>query len=483
MTKGLWRPLIGGIAIWLAGSAFVQGAEGDTRIIDAAKAGDVTAVRRLVTQNADVNAPASDNATALHWAVHRGAREIVDLLLEAGARINVANDYGVTPIALAAENGDRPLVERLLAAGADPNAASLSGETVLMTAVRTGRPPLVRALLSGGAVMNAREQTRGQTALMWAAEAGYTDVVRLLLEHGADVRARSNNGFTSMMFAARTSDVNLVMALLSSGADLNGAANDGTTPLLIATIRGNLDVVEFLLNQGADPNIDLAGYTALHWAAGTWETFLTGPTAGITAEDSEWFVLAGLRGAPKLKLVKLLLSFGADPNIRVKKSPPRYGLKGSRIPGRNAVGATTFWLAANTGDASVMRVLAADGADTVLSSDQESTPLMMAAGLDFLTGVSRVREEDALDAVKVAVDLGASIAAENQYGDTAMHAAALWGATTIVQFLAERGANVNAKNKLGQTPLMMANGEVRVSNANTAYPDTVRALRELGAME
>ncbi len=81
--------------------------------------------------------------------------------------------------------------------------------------------------------------------------------------------------------------------------------------MLVATVRGHSPLAIFLLEQGADPNFDGMGYTALHWAAGTWETALTGPK-GIKAQPgNDWAALAGLPTG-KVELVKALLAHGAE---------------------------------------------------------------------------------------------------------------------------------------------------------------------------
>src|SRR6266849_3771478 len=100
---------------------------------------DTPAVRALVAQKADVNAPQPDGATALMWATRANDTELVDLLLTAGANARAANREGATALLQASENGNAAIIEKLLRAGADVNGMLLStGETALMEASRTG---------------------------------------------------------------------------------------------------------------------------------------------------------------------------------------------------------------------------------------------------------------------------------------------------------------------------------------------------------
>src|SRR5262245_37156058 len=94
-------------------------AAGKSDVADAVMNGDAAALRKLLDQKADVNAPQLDGATALHWAVHRGELETANRLIAAGARIDVANRNGFTPLAMASLYGNAPMIERLLKAGAD----------------------------------------------------------------------------------------------------------------------------------------------------------------------------------------------------------------------------------------------------------------------------------------------------------------------------------------------------------------------------
>ena len=103
-------------------------AAADHRLAQAAKNKDKAAIRLLLRQKLDVNAPQADGATALHWAAHWDDVETVDLLIERGASVNVANDYGATPLWVACADRHPATVQKLLAAGANPNAGAV-GET------------------------------------------------------------------------------------------------------------------------------------------------------------------------------------------------------------------------------------------------------------------------------------------------------------------------------------------------------------------
>ena len=161
-------------------------------VADAVMRGDAAAVRALLSQKADVNAPQADGATALHWAVYREDLATTDLLIQAGADVKVSNREGATPLSLACLNGNSALIASLLKAGADPNEHMPNGETALMMASRTGNLGAIRLLLDRGAQVNTKEALRGTTALMWAADQGHADVVQLLVERGASIDVRSN---------------------------------------------------------------------------------------------------------------------------------------------------------------------------------------------------------------------------------------------------------------------------------------------------
>jgi ankyrin repeat protein len=154
--------------------------------------GDRAAVKSLIQQKADVNAPQPDGATAIQWASYRNDLELADILVAAGANVKAANRDGATPLSLASINGNAPMIEKLLKAGADPNEKGPKGELPLLFAARNGNVDAIRVLLDNKADINAKETLRGTTALMWAAEQGHPAAVKYLIQRGADISAASN---------------------------------------------------------------------------------------------------------------------------------------------------------------------------------------------------------------------------------------------------------------------------------------------------
>ena len=490
-----WRR---GVLLLLVVVAGAGVAASDRALAEAVKNRDWDTARALVQQRVDVNTPQPDGATALHWAAHWNNVDTATLLIDAGAKVNAANDLGITPLYLACVNASAPMVQTLLLAGADANSSRPTGETALMTCSRTGSVDAVKALLASGADVEAKEAAHSQTALMWAAAQGHADVVRELVEHGADLHAsttrpgqRSRPGtgedlgqalraeledpsaFTPLLLAVRNDAQDVVRVLLAHGADINQAASDGTTPLLTAVYLRHWKLAHFLLEHGADPNPDAVDFAPLHWAAGSWETDISGFGG---PEKYQW--IAGL-GPGKLELVQALLAHGADPNARIEKAPPRFGYVGIGAK-FNLRGATPFFLAVMGGHLDIARALLAAGADPWAMTDDRTTPLSAVAGLGHLEGMSLLSREDALKAVEFAVELGADVSAINSNGDTALHGAAEFGADGVVRFLVERGGDVNAINNGGMRPLTIA----QASSGGIRRPrdSTAALLRELGGM-
>jgi ankyrin repeat protein len=144
-------------------------------------------------------------------------------------------------------------------------------------------------------------------------------------------------------------------------------------------------------------------------------------------------------------------------------------------------------MAAANADVAMMKLLRSYGANPLQVSNNGVSAIMFAAGLasNFSIGYTSIKEENALAAVKLCYELGdTNVNRTDRYGDTALHGAAyrgLAGSVSIIQFLAEKGANPNAKNKRGWTPVTVAEG-VYTNNSNTRSPEAVAMLLKLGGV-
>lgn len=473
----------------------------ETALVEAARGRDLPAVSALLQEKGDSNQATADGTTALHWAAHWNEIGIARRLLEAGADPDRANAYGVMPLYLACTNRSAEMVKILLDAGADPDAETWTGETALINCARTGTTDAVAALLAAKADVNASATDTGQTALMWAAAGGHADITGLLIKHGADISKGtlpsedrvpntcricqwkpSPGGFTALMYAARSGDIDTARHILSAGADINQATPEYGTPLVIASASGHEALALYLLSRGADPDAkDENGVTALHYAIQNGLSSLH----GITYDP-----VYRVKPANMTRLAQALLEKGTDPNVRIAKSY----LVGPAIrdaceTAGDMVGATPFLLAAISADVAMLRLLESHEADPTIGTSDGTTPLMVASraacnGPNQMHNQADARLEASLAAVKAIVAMGADVNTANESGETAMHMAAFSGATPVVQYLADQGALVDIRNKIGETPWSKASGispSLQDRGAYGMHEDTAALLLQLGA--
>lgn len=455
--------LAGAGVIGVAALAVLAAAAGpDVRVIEAVKSGNREIARVLLQQRVDANSREVDGTTALHWAARADDVEMVQLLLRAGAQVDAANRYGLTPLSLAATNGGAGVMAALLEAGANPNGTQPAGETVLMTAARTGSPEAVRLLLGRGADVHAKEGGFGEDALMWAAADDHAAVIELLVASGADLNATATvlefpkvkvdaatmvvtalprGGLTPLMYAARQGSLAAAGALSKAGADLNRTDPDGMTAMVIAVINAHYDVAALLAEQGGDPEIgDVSGMAALYAAVDmhTLDPLINRPPPRTTGQMDA------------VDFVKALLARRVNPNPPLRA--PLLARQHNGGDGTLGAGATPLMRAAKNADVTLMRVLIEHGADPNRATRAGMTPLLFAMGPG-----RRKSAQDTLEAVRICLDGGANVQATNENGETPLHAA-VGQSEALVRLLVEKGARLDAKDKLGRTPLDVALG-------------------------
>jgi ankyrin repeat protein len=506
------HPFVAFVALTVVSFVAPAFAAGDTRLADAAMNRDTKAVRALLAQKVDVNAPGTDGSPALHWLIRSGDVETTKLVIAAGANPKLANRLGVTPLALAAAEGNADMMRVLLGAGADANELDIAGDTMLMAASRAGSIEAVTLLLDRGAVVDAREKNTQSTALMVAVRENEPAIVKLLIERGADVRARTRPGgeprwvlpnsvpgfghgvgivrgglpprgsrapitgaMTPLLYAARDGRLEIAQLLVAAGANLEEADPNAITPLISAITNNHPAVARFLIDKGANIKaVDWYGRTPL-WAAVE--------TRNMDVDNASF--VNSIDRAPFLELIQVLLDKGADPNVRMKEVPPirRAFL---RVTGSlswvDFTGQTPFLTAALSGDVAVMRLLLKHGADPKIPTFEGTTALMAAAGVNWV--VDQTYDEGPaalLEAVKLCVDLGLDVNAINSMGLTAVHGAANRGSDDIIRFLAEKGARLDVKDKEGRTPLTWAEGVFLATHPAKPKPSSIALLTNLTA--
>jgi uncharacterized protein len=454
-----------------------------TDLMDAARHGNVEAIRRALARGANAATADADGTTPLHWAAYGNHLDAARALLQSGADAATANRYGVRPLSLACLTGNAALVELLLKAGSDANTVKPDGETALMTAARTGSADVVKALLAHGANVNATEPSKQQTALMWAAAEGNTEAVRALIAAGANVKARSQGGFTPLLFAAREGRIDTARALLDSGATLDealsvnsresaggvivGQQEASLDAFLLAASNAHFELASFFLDRGANPNAAPRGWTAMHMVS--WVRKMGEVGGNDPPPDG-----SGSMGS--LEFVRKLKAAGGDVNARV--TARRVPAGSSTL---NFTGATPFFLAARTADVDLMRLLLELGADPTIPSETGTTPLQVAAGVGAaLPGEEPGTEAEVLQALALLTTLGADVNAVDMRGNTAMHGAAYKHLPKAATFLAAHGARAdvfNHKNADGYTPLDVASGIQRGMNF-VFSTETAAAIRD-----
>lgn len=251
-----------------------SGPDGTTPLDTACGIRNVELINELAAAGADVNMVDQRGATVLHWAcgVGSGRVEVVEALLQLGARCDIANRReGGTALHNASSVGNTAIIQMLLRAGASLSDVSAMGCTPLGLAAFHGHREAVLILLQAGANVNAVQHT-GESPLISAAYNGHLDMVRDLLAAGADVSI-CNKQNISVLHAACHATINraeIIRALVNGGSDPKSIdrADWGVrpTPLYVAVTKGQVLAVRELVAAGASPLAPTHGGTCLHSA-------------------------------------------------------------------------------------------------------------------------------------------------------------------------------------------------------------------------
>jgi ankyrin repeat protein len=276
---------------------------------------------------------------------------------------------------------------------------------------------------------------------------------------------------TPLLYAARDGRIEIARMLIGAKADVQQADVNGITPLLMAITNNHLDVAKFLVEKGAAVN-----------AADWWGRGPLYATVEIRNRDYGRNNEHDIDRPATLELIKTLLDRGANVNARTKEVPPirRFITPLGDLSWVDFTGQTAFLRAALADDITVMRLLLEKGADPNIATFAGTTPLMAAAGVNWMTGQTFTEsKESSMEAVQLCLDKGGDVNAKNSMGVTAVIGAANRGADEILEFLVKKGARLDVKDKEGRTPLVWAEGVFLATNAPEAKPSTIALIKRL----
>jgi ankyrin len=385
----------------------------------AASEGHFKAAQLLLANKANVDSRDRAGKTSLHLVSSVANRpdlrtRLAQLLLEYSADVNAKDEDDATPLHYASEHQRQDIAQTLLNHGAKADAKN----NKLMTPLHLSLPSqyyrpcsigFVQFLLENGADVNAQDENH-ETALHLAFGGGKHDIAQLLLDRGAKVNAANNRGETLLhQFSKRGDDcLSAVQLLLECGADVNAQDNDLTTPLHLASENGRLEIARALLDHGAKVNAENnRGETPFHRLS-----------RGNVGEC--------------LGVARLLLERGANINARAKGH------------------ATPLHLASDDGFFDVAQILVSCGADVNAKNDRDETPLFLL--LEPSLECSR-HSHIVLDFIRFLVEYGADANTRSEDNTTALHLASKFGEVEVARVLLNHGANVDAKDIRGWSPI------------------------------
>ncbi len=512
----------------------------------ASKSGSAAVVKVLIKGGADVNVKSNPSgATPMHLAALSGSADVITLLADAKADVNAREaEWEQTPLIFAASANRPAAVTALIKRGADPDLVSKTIDVSKQGQLDRAAVERQRKVIEG--FVGKDSDKRPTPAQMQAAIEASREVLRSGKIPPPDPNAPPPRGFnpeeinppvstkggmTALLHAARQGYLDAATALLDGGADINKTqAGDATSPLLTAVINGQFDMAMLLINRGADPNLVAKnnGVSPLWAAVNTaWQPRTRFPQP----QEME------LQKHTYLEVMQALLDKGANVNHRTTSHPWYlvYTGCGNRNCGlADTSGSTAFWRAAYGTDLMAMKLLVAYGADpnipTIAPQQQirrggggppgaaagqgdrpqgaggaimptaeanmekydapviphggpGAFPIHAAAGVEYGEGFAGNAHRHAPDAwlsvMKYLVEeLNADVNMRDNDGYTPLHHAAARGDNDMILYLVSKGADVKAVARSGQTTADMANGPVQ---RLSAIPETIALLMKLGS--
>ena len=456
----------------------------------------------FIAMGAEIDARDNFGQTPLGITVQRGNLNAARVLVEAGANIHKPGPTGESPATVALRSGDEELIQAILTLQA-LNSTDEYGSTILHQASAHGNTMAVRTILDKLDSMDGmnrvlvaagqrdnpldRRDLNGRTpldiALSRADSRDHMEVAEQLILAGSTSRGpvyhyfapaarnanydlRRTNGLAPLHFAASAGHTGLIEFLIERGANVNIQNPSGATPLHEAARSGNTEAISLLLRNGADINaVDANGNTVLHIAVPSANHSAVirllldnriNPNQRDVHGDSPLHVLVTLNRSPDV--VRTLLSGNVDVSVR------------------NIRGQTPLYIAVQEQRVRLIPLLLDAGSDIFAADNSGVTPFGLALQhrgpvLDALITPETVKQTDSagntmlhiaiqngIDTVTIGkiIDRGANVNTRNRDGDTPLHIATRLNRRENCEYILSRGADIFSANAAGDSPLRIA---------------------------
>jgi len=322
--------------------------------------GNLDGVERIIGHGVEINAENDEHMRPLDIAARHGNIAIAKILLNNGARV-LTKDSWYTPLNVAAKHGQKEFAQFLLDYGAAVDGEDPDEETALMTAVENNHHAIAELLLAHGADPGHYDLMEHCpiTLAAWYSDAR---MVKLLLEYGAYVNQSDMTDRTPLLIAVWKNKRRIIRVLFEYGADPSPYTDYDRIPLHAAAARGNLPMTRLLLEHGADVKMrDSGDATPLFGVCETLMDKYESRGKKLKSMPPASFYSKLLHEKHYDDIVEMLLEKGSPVNAKCLNRR-----------------ATVLHLAAQMGEASLIRLFLKYGANSNAKDRQKKTPLDMA---------------------------------------------------------------------------------------------------------
>ncbi len=468
----------------------VKDDKGQTPLHISARRGDLKCLKYLIDNKADVNVKDEGGQNVLHIFAWRGHLECLKYLIENKADVNAKDKQGQTPLHISTMKSHLECVNYLIANKADVHEKNEKGQTLLHMFASKGNLVWCKYLIDNKVDVNAKDE-KGQTPLHNSTKEGHLECSKYLIKKKADFNSIDKCGQAppSLHIFAESGDLEIINYLIDNKVDVNLKNEKGQTALHIVSKKGDLECIKYLIDNNADVNAkDKNGQNALHISAMEGHLdcikYLIENKADVNAKDnygqtplhkSVWVI--------HLESIKHLIVNNADVNAKDDQ------------------GQTPLHISAWESHLDCLKYLIDNNANVNAKDDGDQTPLHISARRGHLDCIKflfdnkadvNAKDKDSqaplhqsvreghLECCKYLIDNKADVNAKDKYGLTPLHEATKRGHLDSMKNLIDNKADINVMDLEHNTPLHLVGKDAWLSQIECAE-FLIRAGADLNA--